>query len=439
VCVPGAVTGCYSGPAGTAGVGACRSGTRSCNAAGTSESGCVGEVLPAAESCLTTGDDNCDGRVNEGCVCAPGSTATCYAGPAGTQAVGLCRAGTKVCSAAGTSYGACVGEIDPVAESCSTAGDDNCDGAANEGCVCVPNATASCYAGPPGTAGVGLCRAGTKTCNAAGTSYGSCAGEIDPAAESCSTAGDDNCDGASNEGCVCTPNASVSCYSGPAGTAGVGLCKAGSKTCNAAGTAFGACSGEITPVSETCTTPGDDDCNGQVNEGGAGCVCAPNSAVSCYTGAAGTAGVGLCKAGTKTCNAAGTAFSGCAGEVTPVAESCATAADDNCNGSANEGCPAPTTYAQVQPIFQAKCAGCHAGGGSGGHNIATTYSDALLPSYYCAGKTKGACTIVRIKEGSMPAGRGCSGNPAVDSANSGCLSASQQALVQAWVDGGLQP
>ena len=32
---------------------------------------------------------------------------------------------------------------------------------------------------------------------------------------------------------VCMPGATVSCYEGPAGTEGVGLCKAGSKTCAA--------------------------------------------------------------------------------------------------------------------------------------------------------------------------------------------------------------
>jgi putative metal-binding protein len=85
---------------------------------------------------------------------------------------------------------------------------------------------------------------------------------------------DDDCDGQIDEGCVCSPFTSRSCYSGPAGTAGVGLCKAGAQACNAAGTAYGACTGEATPAaSESCHTAGDDDCDGSTNEGCAAQTC----------------------------------------------------------------------------------------------------------------------------------------------------------------------
>ena len=67
---------------------------------------------------------------------------------------------------------------------------------------------------------------------------------------------------------------------GPAGTAGVGICKAGTHVCNGQGTAYGACSGEVLPQAETCNTAADDNCNGQVNEGGVGCVCTPNATAS---------------------------------------------------------------------------------------------------------------------------------------------------------------
>ncbi len=53
---------CYSGPAGTQGVGRCAQGAMACQ--GTGES-CVGEVVPQAESCNGL-DDNCDGAVDEG-------------------------------------------------------------------------------------------------------------------------------------------------------------------------------------------------------------------------------------------------------------------------------------------------------------------------------------------------------------------------------------
>ena len=133
------------------------------------------------------------------------------------------------------------------------------------GQLCAPGSTQSCYSGPSGTQGVGACVAGIETCNADGSAYGPCVGEVVPAAESCLTAADDDCDGAVNEegaGCVCVPNTTASCYSGPAGTEGVGICAAGSKTCDAMGTAWGPCAGEVLPEAEDCGQPEDEDCNG---------------------------------------------------------------------------------------------------------------------------------------------------------------------------------
>jgi len=54
---------CYSGPAETRGVGACRQGRPSCGNAGTVI--CGGEVLPTTEVCNGK-DDDCDGTVDEG-------------------------------------------------------------------------------------------------------------------------------------------------------------------------------------------------------------------------------------------------------------------------------------------------------------------------------------------------------------------------------------
>lgn len=336
ICIPGNDLACYSGPAGTKGVGQCQAGNQVCNPQGTGYGPCVGEVLPQVETCATPVDDDCDGQVNEsgaGCVCPPNTLASCYSGPAGTAGVGLCVAGTKLCDAEGTGYGACMGEVLPQAESCTTAGDDDCDGQVNEGCSCPPNTTTSCYTGPAGTQGVGICAAGTHTCNAQGTGYGACIGEVTPQVETCMTPGDDDCDGQANEsgaGCLCVPGTTASCYSGPAGTSGVGLCSPGAKTCNAQGTAYGACAGEVLPQAEQCATAGDDNCDGQVNEG---CGCTPGTTASCYSGPAGTSGVGLCSPGTKMCNAQGSGYGACMGEVTPQLENCNTAGDDDCNGS----------------------------------------------------------------------------------------------------------
>lgn len=75
----------------------------------------------------------------------------------------------------------------------------------------------------------------------------------------------------------------------------------------------------------------------------------------------------------------------------------------------------------------------------GGANLAFTYADTQKNAYFCAGKTKGACSAVRIQNGTMPTGMVCSGNPGTDAGNSACLTAAEQATLQAWIDGGQLP
>ncbi|AUX42720.1 hypothetical protein SOCE26_041530 [Sorangium cellulosum] len=58
-CAPDASEACYAGPPATRSEGACREGTRTCNADGT-WGACEGEVLPALERCDAADDENCD-------------------------------------------------------------------------------------------------------------------------------------------------------------------------------------------------------------------------------------------------------------------------------------------------------------------------------------------------------------------------------------------
>src|SRR4051812_34207139 len=143
--------------------------------------------------------------------------------------------------------------------------------------------------------------------------------------------------GGAGGGAACTPGDTKSCYSGPAGTEGVGVCVGGTTTCAEDGSGFGPCVGEVTPVPETCDTPEDDDCNGQVNEGGAGCACTPGEGEACYDGPDGTLGVGACTSGMRVCNDQGTGWGPCQGQVLPAPETCDTPEDDDCNGQTNEG------------------------------------------------------------------------------------------------------
>ncbi|AGP34138.1 hypothetical protein SCE1572_06280 [Sorangium cellulosum So0157-2] len=66
--------------------------------------------------------------------------------------------------------------------------------------------------------------------------------------------------GAPSETCV--PGSVIACYSGPAGTRGVGPCAAGTQTCRPNGLGFGDCVGEVTPAEDICSTPEDEDCDG---------------------------------------------------------------------------------------------------------------------------------------------------------------------------------
>jgi hypothetical protein len=144
----------------------------------------------------------------------------------------------------------------------------------------------------------------------------------------------------------CVPGTSLPCYEGPANTQGVGLCHDGQMTCNPDGQAFGPCVGQQLPVAETCATPGDDDCNGVANDQGVGCACVPGSQAPCYDGPMGTEGKGICKMGMHSCNAQGTGYEACVGQVLPMGENCNTPIDEDCDGL-TPACPGSSVWAKV--------------------------------------------------------------------------------------------
>lgn len=201
---------------------------------------------------------------------------------------------------------------------------------------CQPGETQPCYTGPAGTENVGACLGGTATCLPDGSAFGACEGEVLPAAENCGAPGDEDCNGVPNDSCPCNPGDIQACYSGPAGTQGVGPCQGGNQTCNPDGLGFGPCMGEVVPKTEACDgLLVDDDCDGVTNEAsGTGCVCDGGVTTACYSGPPGTLNVGPCVGGMQSCNAQGTVLSGCVGEVVPALDTCATAADEDCNGVA---------------------------------------------------------------------------------------------------------
>ena len=101
-------------------LGACGQGTQLCVAG--AWGGC--SVSAVAETCNGV-DDDCNGVVDEGCACEPGSTIACG------SSIGQCEAGVQLCTRDGA-YGPCLAGRGPESEVCNLI-DDDCDGAVDEG------------------------------------------------------------------------------------------------------------------------------------------------------------------------------------------------------------------------------------------------------------------------------------------------------------------
>ncbi len=125
----------------------------------------------------------------------------------------------------------------------------------------------------------------------------------------------------------CADGENRPCYSGPAGTADVGMCMGGTETCDA-GMWSGVCVGESLPGVESCNSA-DEDCDGTPDDG--------IMMAACNTGMP-----GVCSPGTSSCAMGQMA---CVQNVQPSAEVCGDNIDQNCSGMADEGCMAcPYVY-----------------------------------------------------------------------------------------------
>lgn len=120
-CTPGEDRPCYSGPAGTHENAPCQTGTQMCLGTGLWDSTCMGEVVPADETCANEGvDDDCDGMADD----VPMRGFACE----DPDADGRCATGTFVCVNGALE---CM-TPEPREETCDST-DDDCMGGVDEG------------------------------------------------------------------------------------------------------------------------------------------------------------------------------------------------------------------------------------------------------------------------------------------------------------------
>ncbi|MBI5529664.1 MAG: hypothetical protein HY897_25335 [Deltaproteobacteria bacterium] len=296
----------------------------------------VGVVVFFALSCSGTAETNGaggggkDGSVlgdgggaDGGSPCQTGQTRACYTGAAKTRGIGICHDGLETCK--NGAWGACTGQSVPIKEICNNNVDDDCNGVIDNGCPCQEGGARECFTGAPEKKGVGTCKAGYQYC--ADGAWGECAAEVLPQAESCAGVADG----------VVPPDADCD---GKVDTSVTNKC------------------GTCGTVKEICGNGLDDDCNGKLDDGcdcnaecqcsGAACECHPPINQPCYDGPANTAGKGICRSGTHDCQKNGDSYqwTQCVGAVLPKAETCGNKADDDCDGTVDNGCPGEETYCE---------------------------------------------------------------------------------------------
>jgi len=343
-CTEGNTQPCYTGSGGTEGVGQCHGGTQTCS--GGQWGGCSGQVIPSTETCGNGIDDDCNGVVDETCAsCTPGQTRSCYTGPSGTNGTGRCINGLQTCPSSGNwslEFPACTGQITPAStdtcgngiddncngvideptgqpDVCGNELDDNCNGQIDEGCVfCVLGQTRSCYTGPTGTIGVGVCVNGSQVCPTGGywsPTWPSCSGQVTPSGtDTCANNLDDNCNGYVDEGCACVPGTVIPC-----GPANVGECHKGNQTCSPGGVWIQSCVNAVYPASEVCDGK-DNNCNGVADDGLGNVTC----------------GIGACYKSIAACS--GGVPQTCTPGQPAANDTCGNGIDDNCDGVIDDGC-----------------------------------------------------------------------------------------------------
>jgi hypothetical protein len=245
------------------GTGVCRVLVPACDDTGALELCVPGE--PGDEICNDGLDNDCDGLIDEDCVCTADSFAqSCYGGAPAERFHGLCQRGVQMCE--GGAWGSCEGEILPVPEICGDGLDNDCDGVIDDGCSCAPGQEVPCYGSRAGTLGHGACHAGTQRCDDDGR-WGACEEQVLPHHEICDGF-DNDCDGVVGNGSGCCVGVPQPCWGGTDEARNKGSCHDGAQFC--VGGQYSLCMDQRLPRPELCNGL-DDDCNGKVDDGAMCC------------------------------------------------------------------------------------------------------------------------------------------------------------------------